>query len=49
MNQFELNQRSRDLLERVRHQSEVLSLYDMPAKLAEPTGNGPCRANAIPY
>ncbi len=35
MNQIELNQQSRDLLERVRHKSKVLSLYDMPADLAE--------------
>ncbi|GEM_PF-2442267 len=35
MNQIELNQQSRDLLERVRHKSKVLSLYDMPSDLAE--------------
>ena len=35
MNQIELNQQSRDLLERVRHKSTVLSLYDMPSDLAE--------------
>jgi hypothetical protein len=35
MNQIELNQRSRDLLERVRHKRKVLSLFDMPADLAE--------------
>jgi len=35
MNQIELNQRSRDLLEQMRHRSKVLSLYDMPADLAE--------------
>ena len=35
MNQFEPNQQSRDMLERVRHMSKVLSLYDMPADLAE--------------
>jgi hypothetical protein len=35
MNQIELNQRSRDLLERVRHKRKVLSLFDMPSDLAE--------------
>ena len=35
MKKFELNQQSKDLLDRVRHKSKVLSLYDMPADLAE--------------
>ena len=35
MNQTELNQQSRDLLDRIRHRSKVLSLYDMPSDLAE--------------
>jgi len=35
MNQTELNQRSRDLLDRIRHRSKVLSLFDMPSDLAE--------------
>lgn len=35
MNQTELNQRSRDLLMRIRCRSGVLSLYDMPSDLAE--------------
>ena len=35
MNQIELNQQSRDLLDRVRHKRKVLSLYDMPSDLAE--------------
>jgi hypothetical protein len=34
MNQIELNQQSRELLERVRHR-KVLSLFDMPSDLAE--------------
>jgi len=35
MNQTELNQRSRDLLVRIRCRSKVLSLFDMPSDLAE--------------
>ena len=35
MNQTELNQQTRDLLDRIRHRSKVLSLYDMPSDLAE--------------
>ncbi|MBM3330251.1 hypothetical protein FJY68_00185 [candidate division WOR-3 bacterium] len=35
MNQIELNQRARDLLDRVRHKRKVLSLFDMPSDLAE--------------
>ncbi len=35
MNQTELNQQSHDLLDRIRHRSKVLSLYDMPSDLAE--------------
>jgi hypothetical protein len=35
MNEIELNQETRDLLDRVRHKRKCLSLYDMPADLAE--------------
>ena len=35
MNQTELNQRSRDLLVRIRYRSKVLSFQDMPSGLAE--------------
>jgi hypothetical protein len=35
MNQIELNQDTRDLLDRVRHKRKCLTLYDMPADLAE--------------
>jgi hypothetical protein len=35
MNEIELNQATRDLLDRVRHKRKCLSLYDMPADLAE--------------
>jgi hypothetical protein len=34
MNQIELNQRSRAMLDQIRHRSKVLSIYDMPADLA---------------
>jgi hypothetical protein len=37
MNEIELNQATRDLLDRVRHKRKCLSLYDMPADLAEAT------------
>jgi hypothetical protein len=35
MNQTELTQQSHDLLDRIRHRSKVLSLYDIPAVLTE--------------
>ena len=35
MNQIELNQRTRDLLDRIRHKRKALSLLDSPADLAE--------------
>jgi hypothetical protein len=35
MNKLELNQRTRELLDRVRHQPKFLSVFDMPADLAE--------------
>ena len=38
MNQIELNQKTRDLLDRVRHKRKCLSLYDMPPDLAEAVG-----------
>jgi hypothetical protein len=35
MSQFELDERTRALLDRVRHSTATLSVYDMPADLAE--------------
>jgi hypothetical protein len=35
MNQIELTPEMRELLDRVRHISMVLSIYEMPADLAE--------------
>ena len=35
MNSIELEPETRSLLDRVRHRSKVLSLYDMPSDLAE--------------
>ena len=35
MNEMELNQKTRDLLDRVRHGCKTLSLFDSPADLAE--------------
>jgi hypothetical protein len=35
MNEMELNQKTRDLLDRVRHKHKCLSVYEMPADLAE--------------
>jgi hypothetical protein len=35
VNEIELNQETRDLLDRIRHKRKCLSLYDMPADLAE--------------
>jgi hypothetical protein len=34
MNEIELNQRTRDLLDCVRHRRKCLSVYEMPADLA---------------
>jgi hypothetical protein len=35
MSQFELDERTRAVLDRVRHSTATLSVYDMPADLAE--------------
>jgi hypothetical protein len=35
MNTIELDPETRSLLDRVRHRSEVLSIYDTPSDLAE--------------
>ncbi len=35
MNEIELNQKTRDLLDCVRHRRKCLSVYEMPADLAE--------------
>ena len=35
MSQLELEQETRDVLDRIRHTSNVLSIYEMPADLAE--------------
>ena len=35
MNTIELEPETRSLLDRIRHRSEVLSVYEMPADLAE--------------
>jgi hypothetical protein len=35
MKEIELNQETRDLLDRVRHKRKCLSLYEMPWDLAE--------------
>ena len=42
MNQIELESETRDVLDRIRHTSNVLSIYEMPADLAEAgrTGRG---------
>ena len=35
MSTFELNQKTRELLDRVRHQPKFLSVFEMPSDLAE--------------
>ena len=35
MNQIELTMETRAVLDRIRHSSRVLSIYEMPADLAE--------------
>jgi hypothetical protein len=35
MNQFELSPETRDVLDRIRHSNKVLSVYEVPADLAE--------------
>ena len=42
MNLIELEPETRDVLDRIRHSSTVLSIYEMPADLAEAgrTGRG---------
>jgi hypothetical protein len=35
MNQFELSPETRDVLDRIRHSSKFLSIFEMPSDLAE--------------
>jgi hypothetical protein len=40
MNQFELSPETRDVLDRIRHSSKFLSVFEMPSDLAEAAVQG---------